>query len=219
MAMSAKVLWIIGGVLAAGVTTAVVVEATKKPASLGPTTNVTLTQGHRYRISFQCSSSGAAPSISALSGVTVVATDPMGNGGSIIVDYAGTTGSYPINNSGCSITVTDMGPSPGPVAVKINKGIPVQNGKGPASQSLVLTTGSTGSAQAVAGGSLAVTTQFQATSIVATPTGPTGPLASSFYGGNDSSIILTGNPGTITIYGPSPSSPAFQAPSVNVQVS
>jgi hypothetical protein len=110
-------------------------------------------------------------------------------------------------------------PPPGPVAAKINKGIPVQNGQGPASQSLAPTTGSTGSAQAVAGGSLAVTTQFQATYIVATPTGPTGPLASSFYGDDNSSIILTGNPGTITIYGPSPSSPYLQAPSVNVQVS
>lgn len=210
-----------GGLIAALLVGLGIYEETKKPAAPAGTSMVTLTQGHRYRISFQCSSSNAAPQISALSGVNVVATDPMGNGGSIIVDYAGTTGSYPINNSGCSITVTDMGPSPAPVS-GTNHGIPIQSGQGgaplhamPLPQSLTVTTNGSYTAQAIVNGKLSVKSVFPIAGIDASPAVVGQPQF--LIGGYNANIVLSGNPGTIVIRGPS-AGPAFQAPSATIQV-
>lgn len=92
-----------------------------KPAAGGGngTTTANLVQGHYYTIAFTCPSTTSTPSIAALAGVTLVSQAPngAGTGGSIVIYYTGTSGSYPITNNGCSITVTDNGTAAPPPPV------------------------------------------------------------------------------------------------------
>jgi hypothetical protein len=84
------------------------------PPAPATTVQTTLTQGHRYTVVFTCPSSTSQPTISGLNGAQIVSTTPSGNGGTIVFDYLGATGSYPITASGCTVNVTDNGVSPLP---------------------------------------------------------------------------------------------------------
>ena len=120
--------WILGAAAAAAAVVTGVVLATRSssPATPGAPAMTTLTTGHWYTVVFSCPSVGAAPKIANITGVNLVSATPSANGGTIVFDYGGTSGSYALDSGGCAITVTDNGLSPGPVAVK-NPNPPAQS--------------------------------------------------------------------------------------------
>jgi len=91
-------------------------SSTPTPLPPGPNGQVTATlvQGHRYTVSFTCPSSTSNPSISGITGVSLVSTTPAPNGGVIVFDYTGASGSYPIAAAGCTVSIADNGVSPAP---------------------------------------------------------------------------------------------------------
>jgi hypothetical protein len=93
-------------------------EKKSAPTPLPPGPNgqvtATLTQGHRYTVSFTCPSATSNPQISGITGVSLVSTTPAPNGGVIVFDYTGASGSYPIAAAGCSVSIADNGVSPTP---------------------------------------------------------------------------------------------------------
>ena len=115
-----RALWVGGAALgAAGIVTAVVLATRKTTPAVVPTpvqpTTTLLTQGHWYTASFTCPST-ITPAITGIVGVNVVGGAASSNGGTVVFDYSGPTGSYPITLSGCVVSVVDNGPTPAPVA-------------------------------------------------------------------------------------------------------
>lgn len=211
-----------GGLIVAVLVGLGIYEETKKPAALPSSQMVKLTQGRRYSIAFTCPSATASPSITALSGITLVGSTPNsnGSGGTIVVDYTGTSGTYPVVTSGCSITVTDVGPAGGgvagvhhgnPLPIGGIGGIPVHISQLPAVQNLSPAGGSTSSAQAVTGGTLNVTAPWQIAEIFQAPQAG-GPIASSSSFGPNAIIKLSGNTGKITILQKVQGNPALMHP-------
>jgi hypothetical protein len=86
------------------------------PAPAGQMVNVTLSQGHRYTLTMTCPSTTSTPQMTGIKGIQIVSATPLasGGGGTIVFDYLGPTGTYPINPSGCTINVADNGVSPLP---------------------------------------------------------------------------------------------------------
>ena len=206
-------LWIGGGVTAVLVALGVYEETKKSPPPPG-TQNVTLTQGRRYSVSFQCASSGASPKISALSGVSVVSGSAVpsanGMGGTFQIDYSGSSGTYPVSTSGCSISVQDIGPAGGAVSGTQHGGQTTVHNQGgftqgqivsqlPAVQNVVAN-GSQAPVQAVHGGTLNIATQWAITAIAPNAAFTGTP---SFFG-NAATLRLSGQSGTIVVNGPTP---------------
>jgi hypothetical protein len=202
-------LWLGGGLTAVLVGVGVYEEAKSKPAAAPSGTQyVSLVQGHRFSLTFGCPTTAATPKISALSGVNVVSTSPnaSGTGGTIVFDYVGTTGSYPVVTAGCSITLVDDGPTPTtPVGVVQHPPVVQQGGQGGApsggsqfnaNQSVSVLSGQSAAAHAQAG-TLKINTQWAIVSIAPSPAYSGSP---SFFG-NSATLTLTGQPGTITLTG------------------
>jgi hypothetical protein len=83
------------------------------PSPSGQTT-ANLISGHRYTATFVCPSSISTPTISGITGVSLVSTTQSANGGVVVFDYTGASGSYPIAGAGCTVAVIDNGVSPTP---------------------------------------------------------------------------------------------------------
>ncbi len=86
-------------------------------------------QDHRYTVTFTCPSSISAPTITGIAGVNLVSTQASANGGVVVFDYTGATGSYPIAGAGCSVSVVDNGVSPTTPTLNVSGPFtPVANG-------------------------------------------------------------------------------------------
>jgi hypothetical protein len=198
-----------GGVVVAILVGVGIYEETKSKPSAAPSgvQNVVLTQDHYYTIAFTCPSAGAQPKIAALAGVTLISSTPSANGGTIVIQYTGASGTYPVTTSGCSIVVTDNGTS-APVSGTqqqggVNQATLVNQGHLPAAQNLDLTSNGTGVANAVNGSALQVTAPWAISSVAPSPAYE----GAAAITGNVAKMVLTGTSGLFDITGPPPASP------------